>query len=76
MAERVVDVGGVHTFALGEEVYWPASGARAKVIALTVEPSVTIEFDTGARITVGQSTLRVVSRPIPETHNSGREGNR
>lgn len=50
--------GGTHNFNLGEQVYWPGAGATAKVIALTVEPSVTIEFDTGARITVGQSALR------------------
>ena len=49
-------VGGSHRFDLGDEVYW--GGTRAKVIALTVEPSVTIEFDGGSRLTVGQSVLR------------------
>ena len=56
MTDTVVDVGGTHRFSLGEDVYW--GGMTGKVIALTVEPSVTLEFDGGGRLTVGQSTLR------------------
>jgi hypothetical protein len=56
--ERIIDVGGVHRFDIHDDVSW--QGQQAKVIALTVEPSVTIEFPEGRRLTVGQSALRIV----------------
>jgi hypothetical protein len=55
LADPVFDRGGVHRFAISDEVSW--QGQPATVIALTVEPSATIEFQRGDRLTVGQSTL-------------------
>jgi len=65
------DVGGPHRFDIGQEVVWPlGGGAVGKVIALTAEPSVTVEFADGHRLTVGQSVLRPAD---PEEVSDGRE---
>lgn len=50
------DIGGEHRFELGQEVKW--QGVPATVVALTIEPSATIELTTGSRLTVGQSALQ------------------
>jgi hypothetical protein len=55
------DVGGEHRFEIGQEVHGKFGFAR--VIALTVEPSATIEFSNGSRLTVGQSALEAVDYP-------------
>jgi preprotein translocase subunit YajC len=52
------DVGGTHRFDIGQRVRWVGGGGlTGRIIALTAEPSVTIEFDHGARLTVGQSVV-------------------
>jgi hypothetical protein len=58
----VVDRGGQHVFELEQKVTW--QGAEAVILAQTVEPSCTIEFADGRRLTVGQSTLKA----LEETH--------
>lgn len=50
--------GGYHRFEIHDRVKW--SGQEGKVIALTVCPSVTVEFDNGERLTVGQDVLAYV----------------
>lgn len=47
--------GGTHRFMVLDTVAW--QGEIGRVIALTIEPSVTVEFESGRRLTVGQSTL-------------------
>lgn len=58
------DVGGEHRFEIGQEVLW--QGSRGKVISLTVEPSVSIEFPSGRRLTVGQSVVTTAPKESPE----------
>lgn len=57
--QSIYSQGGHHRFNLGDTVSW--HGTQGRVIALTVEPSVTIESASGGRLTVGQSTLKLVT---------------
>lgn len=46
-----------HFFQLDDRVDW--WGRKGKVIGLSTEPTVTVEFDGGDRLSVGQSTLKI-----------------
>lgn len=62
--------GGYHRFDILDRVVW--SGAEGRVIALTICPSVTVEFDNGDRLTVGQDVLELAPTSERTPHDCSR----
>lgn len=66
MPERVYSNGGYHRFKIGDVVQW--DGRVGRVLSLSTEPSVRIEFVGGDRLDVGQSTVQHASLDCGHVH--------